>query len=541
VDIGTTVDGKYHITRLVGAGAMGSVFEAEHTGTGRRVAVKVISSGDLTRDEQIVGRFQREARAAGAIDTQYITQVLDTGRDRESGLPYLVMEYLTGEDVQHLLKRLGPISPDLALRIAAQACLGLQKAHEAKVVHRDIKPANLFLARRDAGEIIVKLLDFGIAKVKMDQANEAEGNELTRTGSMLGSPLYMSPEQARGNKSIDHRADIWSLGVVLYQALAGRTPYQHITALGQLIIAICSEWPQSVQDFAPWVSPEVTAIVHRALRHNPEERFQSAAEMFAAIRQLLPYGWTIHEDMLVSMPQGAPAAQRLTISLPSIPPPPPTHMGSSPGFGLGSQLQASPAFGVRAITDSGSSTTGPLVHSQAKSSASSKLPLVLGGVFLLAAGGVGAYFVTRSPPPVPVPVPAQTAVALVTTAAQPVLSAQPSAVPAVIPVAETKVVKVVIKPPDSSIEVNGAPSKADRQGILEITGPLGSVQKIRLFKGKNEITFDVAITEQGATPPLVELPPPGAPRPAPGASATPVAPKTAPTPPTQPGIIPTFE
>ena len=227
---------------------MGSVYEAEHTSTGRRVAVKVISTGDLTRDEALIGRFQREARAAGAIDTQYITQVLDAGVDRESNLPFLVMEYLSGEDLSVLLKRLGPVAPDLALRVVAQACLGLQKAHDAGVVHRDIKPANLFLAKRDAGEVIIKLLDFGIAKVKMDQAQDAETAALTRTGSMLGSPLYMSPEQARGNnKDIDHRADIWSLGVVLYQALAGKTPWNDITALGQLILAICQDTPASVQ------------------------------------------------------------------------------------------------------------------------------------------------------------------------------------------------------------------------------------------------------------------------------------------------------
>src|SRR5512133_1177024 len=154
---------------------MGSVYEAAHTGTGRRCALKVISSEGLTRDPNIVSRFQREARAAGAIDTQYIAQVLDADVDKETNLPFLVVEYLDGEDLQHLLKRTGPISPELAMRIAAQVCLGLQKAHDANVVHRDIKPANLFLTRRDAGEIVVKMLDFGIAKVKMDQAHSTEG------------------------------------------------------------------------------------------------------------------------------------------------------------------------------------------------------------------------------------------------------------------------------------------------------------------------------------------------------------------------------
>ncbi|MEO0606553.1 MAG: serine/threonine-protein kinase, partial [Myxococcota bacterium] len=189
--IGSTIDGKYLVKNEIGKGGMGSVYEAEHAATGRRVAVKVINSGDLTKDQQVLSRFEREARAAGAIDTQYITQVLDAGLDRDSNLPFMAMEYLEGEDLQRMLKRVGPISPELALRVTAQACLGLRKAHDAKVVHRDIKPHNLFLARRDAGEVIVKLLDFGIAKVKMDQAQSRDGADLTKTGNLLGSPLYV--------------------------------------------------------------------------------------------------------------------------------------------------------------------------------------------------------------------------------------------------------------------------------------------------------------------------------------------------------------
>ncbi|WP_437876130.1 serine/threonine protein kinase [Sorangium sp. So ce513] len=299
--IGTVIDGKYRIAKLLGEGAMGSVYEAEHTATGRRCAIKVISSLDLTRDPKIVQRFQREARAAGGIDTQHITQVLDAGVDRDTKLPFLAMEFLSGEDLQHLLLRTGPLAPHVALRIAVHCCLGLQKAHEAGVVHRDIKPHNLFLARRDAGEIIVKLLDFGIAKVKMDQANDTEGADLTKTGSLVGSPLYMSPEQAVGQREIDHRTDIWSLGAVLYQALSGRTPFHDIKALGQLILSICSSPVPPLQDYAPWVPAEIAAVVHRCLQQDPARRFQSAQELLATLRPMLPYGWAIQEDMLVPL------------------------------------------------------------------------------------------------------------------------------------------------------------------------------------------------------------------------------------------------
>lgn len=526
--IGSVIDGRYHVIRLLGAGAMGSVFEAEHTGTGRRVAVKVINSGDMSRNPMLISRFQREAKAAGAIDTQHITQVLDTGTDPESGLPYMVMEFLSGEDLQQALKRVGPLIPDLALRITAQTCLGLQKAHDAGVVHRDIKPANLFLARRDAGEILVKVLDFGIAKVKMDHANETESAGLTRTGNMLGSPLYMSPEQARGTRLIDHRADIWSLGVVLYQALTGRTPYGHIQALGELIIAICHEPPPPVQDFAPWVTPEIAAIVHRALKLNPADRFESAAALFTALRPLLPHGWTISEDMLIPLPPQITqyVAPRLEAS----------HPGTSTGP---EQLRASqPSLG-QSVPDA---TASAMARSQAgQPKSSSKLPLAIGAVALAALGGAGIFFVTRAPalppqpaaqtqpetsPAPPAPTPTTTAAPVETTAA--------TAAPAV------RRVKLVVLPADASVEIEGSPAQM-RDGTVEIEGALGSVHRVRIFKGKIENTHDVIVTEVGALPAKVELKwsplkPTGTAAPA----ATPTSASPTP-PPAQPGIIDKFE
>jgi serine/threonine protein kinase len=263
--IGEICDGKYRVIRLLGQGGMGSVYEAEPIETGERVALKCIDAGILVRGKSGVSRFQREARAMGAIDTDHIVRVLDTGTDPASHVPYMVMELLNGEDLQHLLDRVGKLEPDTALRITAQVCLGLMKAHEARVVHRDIKPANLFLTRRGEGEIVVKILDFGIAKIKPDPAQGGPTTGLTRTGGMLGSPLYMSPEQARGLKDIDFHTDLWSLGIVLYRALSGKLPHEHIDAFGDLIIAICSQAPRPIQDFAPWVRKEVAAVVHGAL------------------------------------------------------------------------------------------------------------------------------------------------------------------------------------------------------------------------------------------------------------------------------------
>jgi eukaryotic-like serine/threonine-protein kinase len=327
--VGQVLDGRYRILREIGQGGMGAVCEAVHLGTDRLVAVKVILNQELARNEQAIERFQREAKAAGRIDTQHIGQVLDTGIDRALDMPYLVMELLNGEDLSQLLKRTGPLAPELALRIAAQACVGLGKAHEAGVVHRDIKPANVFLARRDRGEVVVKLLDFGVAKVKLDTGLGAEegAKELTRTGFVLGSPLYMSPEQAKGLKTLDGRTDLWSLGITLYRALAGKTPFQQLDTIGQLILAICTQTAPPIQDIAPWVPAEVAALLHRALMPDADARFQSAAAMLDAVTRLLPRdGGFIHEDML----RPVPPELRATVAPRFVPPFVPPSQSSEP-------------------------------------------------------------------------------------------------------------------------------------------------------------------------------------------------------------------
>ncbi|MEZ4297237.1 MAG: protein kinase [Polyangiaceae bacterium] len=315
------IGGKYRVVKRLGQGAMGSVFEA-HDPAGQRVAVKVIMT-ELANNATLLGRFEREARSVAEIDTPHIVRVLDAGTDAESGLPFMVMELLEGEDLDQVMRSLGPLHPDLALRVAAQASLAMRDAHQARILHRDIKPANLYLAK-NAGTRVVKLLDFGVAKVRPEiTRSNAETAGLTRTGSMLGSPLYMSPEQARGYKDIDFRADLWSLGVVLYKMLCGRAPHDETEELGELIILICTEPPPPIQDIAPWVAPEIAAVVHRALRFSPAERFGSAAEMYTALIQLLPGGDTIAESILrpMSAAERSMVAPRLAADLTDAPPP----------------------------------------------------------------------------------------------------------------------------------------------------------------------------------------------------------------------------
>jgi len=320
--IGEILDGRYQIRRLLGRGGMGAVYEAQHTGTERRVAIKVIAGAGADQAPESVARFEREARVAGAIETQHIVQVLDSGTDPGTHAPYMVMEYLDGEDLEHLLARVRILSPDTVLRIAAQVCRGLSRAHAAGVVHRDIKPANIFLTRREEGEIVVKILDFGIAKIQRGLVGAVETGNLTETGSMLGSPRYLAPEQARASKSMDARADLWSLGVVLYRALSGQTPHEAAPSLVELIMRICSDPPRPIQDLAPWVPPEAATIVDRALRIAVDERYPSADAMLDALRPILLDGTRLSEEMLVPLDTAirARVAPRLVLSATEGPP-----------------------------------------------------------------------------------------------------------------------------------------------------------------------------------------------------------------------------
>jgi eukaryotic-like serine/threonine-protein kinase len=307
------VGGRYELVRQLGQGGMGAVYEAVHLGTGRHVALKVMVGHARAHDPEFVARFQREARVASAVESRHIVQVLDAGVEEVGGHPYMVLELLSGMDVLALVHRRGPLPVDVALRIAAQACSGLQRAHEAGVTHRDIKSANLFLARGEPGEVLVKVLDFGIAKLRpVPGAERDAGLSLTHTGAVMGSPMYMSPEQATGAKQADARSDIWSLGAVLYEVLCGRPPHFDCETLNSLIVAICTRPPRPLPELAPWVPPTIDAIVRKALSIDSNLRFQTAGELRAAIDRFLPQGSALDESVF-----GAEAATVAATSSPA--------------------------------------------------------------------------------------------------------------------------------------------------------------------------------------------------------------------------------
>ena len=281
---GAVVAGKYRIRRVVGAGSMGVVCEAQHLEIGKRLAIKLIDAS-LAGMSDIAQRFRQEARAASLVESQHIVQVFDVGTDQRLGL-YLVMEYLTGRDLAKVISMEKRLPPDEAVRIGIQVARGLAKAHEAGVVHRDLKPANIFLTDREDDKPLVKILDFGISKV-IDASRADAKLKLTRAGTVVGTPQYMSPEQAQGY-SVDARTDVWALGLVLYEMLAGRPAYLEMATYEQFIIHLVSNPPDPLTEVAPWVPAELAKVVHRAIEHDVSARIQSCVDLARELLEAHP-------------------------------------------------------------------------------------------------------------------------------------------------------------------------------------------------------------------------------------------------------------
>jgi serine/threonine-protein kinase len=287
--VGEVLAEKYQITRFIGEGGMGTVYEAQHAIVGRRFAVKYLRA-ELVREEEILERFRREARTAGALENENIVSVVDFGVAGD-GIPYLVMEFLVGEDLASLIKREGPMPVVRAVNLVIQVCRGLDAAHAAGIIHRDLKPENLFVCRRGDGTDLVKILDFGIAKLS-EAGVLGPMTPVTRSGTTMGTPFYMPPEQARAAKAIDHRADIYSLGVILFEALSGERPHPG-QSYNEILYHILTQPPLPIEDLRPGLHPDLIETVHRTIAFDPQERPASAAQLARALaphagRQVTP-------------------------------------------------------------------------------------------------------------------------------------------------------------------------------------------------------------------------------------------------------------
>ncbi len=281
--IGSTLSGKFLINRKVGQGGMGAVYEATHTQLGKRVAVKVLLEKYAQR-EAIVKRLRQEAQLASSVGNEHIIDITDIGTT-EDGRTYVVMEFLEGESLAECLAREIKLPEQRILKVVSQAASALSAAHIKGIVHRDIKPENLFLLKRKEQDF-VKVVDFGISKSLRATGEEEDQPRLTQTGMVLGTPLYMSPEQARGDDALDARVDIYALGVIMYEAATGHVPFTGNNYLS-VISQVLNETPKPVREYRPEISDEFEAIVAKAMAKNKTDRYETALDLLADLGALL--------------------------------------------------------------------------------------------------------------------------------------------------------------------------------------------------------------------------------------------------------------
>ena len=436
------IAGRYRLLEPIGEGGMGCVWRARHLVLGSPVAIKLVRPS-LAERPGMRDRFLREAKAAALLRGVHVVQILDHGVD--GGAPFIAMEYLEGESLAARLSREGKLSPAATALVMTGVARALGRAHKMGIVHRDLKPDNIFLARDEAGEI-VKVLDFGIAKVLGPVALDSQERRSTETGTMLGTPCYMSPEQARGRKEMDTRSDLWSFAVIAFECLTGRRPFD-AAALGELMMQICSEPIPKPSSIAP-VPRGFDAWFERATQRDPAARFQTVRETSDALAEILTPG-----DRWVEV-------------------------------------------------------TGDVEPAAATGSRAARLPGARRALWPVGIGAAVAVVVgvTVSDPHGHIDDPGVPASALVGPSPSPDTTTVPAASTTPVPASspEMRRVRLVVLPSDASVEIDGAPARVVG-GAVEIAGQLGTVHHARVFKGPSSVEGDVSITVEGAIPAKMDL------------------------------------
>ncbi|WP_437638137.1 serine/threonine-protein kinase [Sorangium sp. So ce854] len=367
VAVGDVLAGKYRVEQIVGAGAMGMIVAAWHLELDQRVAMKFLHStgGDGNVAGDPAERFRREARALARIKSEHVARVLDVG-SLQPGMPYMVMEFLEGNNLADEIRARGPMPVVESVAYALQAIEAMAEAHAAGIVHRDLKPANLFLARRPDGERIIKVLDFGISKSLLGISRDELS--LTKTAALLGSPLYMSPEQVRSAREVDARTDIWALGVILYEMLTGRTPYTG-DSVPQLFSSLLYETPFNVAQLRADVPHDLDAAVMHCLAKERDQRWRNVGDLATALVAFGPPAAHVHAERArrvlglpdaagvppisrPSLPSGGALAAGARVSAPYLPTP-----GGAQSAGAG--LPVPPGGTPGGVRDSGARLSAP--------------------------------------------------------------------------------------------------------------------------------------------------------------------------------------
>jgi eukaryotic-like serine/threonine-protein kinase len=413
--------GKYRIERVLGVGGMGVVVAATHVNLEERVAIKFLLP-DALQNAEAVARFLREARAAVRIKSEHVARVTDVGK-LETGAPYMIMEYLDGGDLGSLSKARGALPVEEAVEYLLQACEAIAEAHALGIVHRDLKPSNLFLVRRADGTPSVKVLDFGISKVTGMAASGADLG-MTKTTTIMGSPLYMSPEQMASSRDVDARTDIWALGAILFELLTGRVPFQADT-ITQLCAMILQQRAEPLRNSRPDAPEGLQTVIGRCLEKERNLRYSNVAEFANA---LAPY---------------APRRARLSIERVS-------RVVQAAGLAVSSHTieESMPPSGQVASTSAPWAATGTQ-----KKGGGLKVALVL-GVLLLAGAAAAAVVLVKGGSAAPEPTASAGPAATDPKAAGPATDPPPSPAPAEV------APSIAPTPPSASVAATPPPAPA---------------------------------------------------------------------------------
>jgi serine/threonine protein kinase len=491
VSIGETLAGKYTVERVLGVGGMGVVVAAKHIHLGERVAIKFLLPHALARPD-VVERFLREGKAAAKMKSEHIARVRDTGT-LDSGAPYLVMEYLEGQDLSALLRDQGTLPMEVAVDYVLQACEALADAHAAGVIHRDLKPGNLFLARKNDGTPVIKIIDFGISKLCVTgEAGAPEGGagEMTQTAMMMGSPFYMAPEQMASARDVDARSDIWSLGIILHALLTGTPPFKapSVMEIFELILAGAPPLRRAL----PSAPEGLEAIILKCLQRDRAQRFDNVAELAAALVPFGPAGARESADRSARI-------LRVNSGKGSTPPPPPLAAPRLTGSGTpaalvdgkkleppaAASLPEAPVAGKSAsIPGDANASQGPWNRTgEPTQRRSSRSILAIGGALVIAvAAGIFAFTRSTATPAAPVSPTAEPAITTAPAAATaPHDALAPSVAPAVVAPSATATASAAAAPPVAAPSIvtarPAAPSPRPRPPASPPADPFGGSQK----------------------------------------------------------------
>lgn len=497
---GDIVGDRYRIGKRIGVGGMGAVYSGTDLTDGAPVAVKAVTWGDESIAAQVIGRMRREGKLVAQIESPNVVRVVGDGIFLHGDMPMLAMEHLVGEDLHRVLHRVTKLPVDTVLKIGIQAARGLSAAHNLNIVHRDIKPPNLFLTCAEGtDELVVKILDFGIARgANPIEANLTQG--LTQTGTILGSPTYMSPEQIQATSAVTPAADLWSLWVTLYQLISGATPHEleRGSAVGSLLVKICATPAPPISDRVPTISRLVSRAFARGLDMLPKNRFQTAEEIVDELTRLVDA-----DDATLRKTDIRPVPVDLETAAPHRPPPPPIEAAAVGWRNVSERAVADTDMPLQLAVEP---VRAFAVVEEPKQPF--RYDLVVGGIMLVGALIGVKLAISTTTPSIDAngdPRASTSGAPVVSGAISGKVTAPTNAPGTGVVAASTLLEGFVRVPAHVSIEVNGLPAVYD-QDRIKIAGVRGSSHRVFMKRGNVGKQVIVTLTSTGPIPDFIDFP-----------------------------------